>query len=703
MMLRQKFSRHGLRLLLPLLPGLAVLTLLVLVLMANDRIVERDLAQRAQFRVTQYADVFADQVSRVVSKRVAELQLTGRLLSMSHAPDMAADHAYLDALMTQTSAYDWIGWVDDNGSVIASTSRGPGPVIRTAVLSPDVARSAVPQLQLMSVLPVRAAFALEHLRPLGVLVVPLVASGASGVMVGVLSRQYFEELRQFALGDPLARRSLELTLVAANNVAVLGPLRLGSDLVRSSEPLRGVDTELKTQWYVLSTQPLSAATRPAALLQDSLVFWGLPAAILIALLGVWTSRRLARPYRAVLDAATDSSTGDAAVPGAFLRSLAAALQRLSPVLQVDAATQSFLEHIVQDAKRLQNVLDQLPSPVYLLDASDRVTFWNRQAHAMFEWSSAEAVGKPVSQLLSGQVHILGTNQPLDGSPQSFEAKTTTRSGLECWGEWHLLPLRTPSGQVEGQIVVVRDITDRVLAAERMARQQVELAELNLRLMQQEQETTSRLAQTLHDQLGQSLGAIRLAFDSLQPVWLSAAEPRHRERVSRLDLLINQAIAEIRQALIELRPPLLEEMGLAAALDNEVQMRKLDVLPSALDLIVEPGVLETRWPHDVERAAFMIAREAIVNAARHANANLIQLRLSGSPQEVTLSIEDDGVGMAISSQLHHPGHLGLVGMRERALAIGAQLEVGPASPQGLRVSLRWTATPSLNRTISQAQP
>lgn len=83
---------------------------------------------------------------------------------------------------------------------------------------------------------------------------------------------------------------------------------------------------------------------------------------------------------------------------------------------------------------------------------------------------------------------------------------------------------------------------------------------------------------------------------------------------------------------------------------------------------------------------MVAREAVSNALRHAQATSVTLRVEGGPHWLSLEVEDDGVGVdAVASK---PGHLGLVGMRERALAIRAQLDIGAGAQGGVRVHLSW---------------
>lgn len=231
--------------------------------------------------------------------------------------------------------------------------------------------------------------------------------------------------------------------------------------------------------------------------------------------------------------------------------------------------------------------------------------------------------------------------------------------------------------------------ERLRAEQALERYRVELQQLTKRLMAQEKEMTRRLAQALHDQLGQTLAAMRLTVDALQ------AAPRERccetwERSQpRLSGLIDRAVQEVRQVLIDLRPPLLEEQGLMAALDNELRTHTLSQTDMALHLLTEPGCCaEVRWPAEVEYAGFMLAREAVSNALRHSGAANVTVYIDGNARALRLDVEDDGRGIPEAALAGVPGHLGLVGMRERAQAIGGQCIVQRRPEGGTRVSLVW---------------
>lgn len=229
------------------------------------------------------------------------------------------------------------------------------------------------------------------------------------------------------------------------------------------------------------------------------------------------------------------------------------------------------------------------------------------------------------------------------------------------------------------------------AEQALAQHRLELSDLTRRLMVQEKTMVRRLAQALHDQLGQTLTALRLGFDALTVVRREPTTLELERRTRLVDTLIDQAVHEVRQVLVELRPPLLEEHGLAAALDNELRTRAL--VHDEVDLRLEPqaDAGERRWPADVEYAAFMIAREAIANALRHSQAGSIRVALRGDAASMALEIADDGNGMTPDRPAASPGHLGMVGMRERALAIGGRYSVESSPGVGTRVRLEWRDT------------
>jgi PAS domain S-box-containing protein len=226
-----------------------------------------------------------------------------------------------------------------------------------------------------------------------------------------------------------------------------------------------------------------------------------------------------------------------------------------------------------------------------------------------------------------------------------------------------------------------DITDQRKAQMALQKHQQDLSRLTMQLLEQEKLTTSKLALALHDQLGQTLTAARLIVEAQLNV-----QPTDSGR--KVALLMSQAMIQVRNLLMDLRPPMLEEYGLVPALQNEIDrvLTPTDCCDITLD--ADATNRDRRWPAEVEYAFFMIAREAISNALTHAKANLIQVTLRTSQEGLVMEIIDDGQGFELEAGAGRPGHLGMVGMKERAVAVMAQLSITSLLGDGTRVRVMW---------------
>ncbi|CAN5631412.1 hypothetical protein BH09PSE5_BH09PSE5_34510 [soil metagenome] len=242
---------------------------------------------------------------------------------------------------------------------------------------------------------------------------------------------------------------------------------------------------------------------------------------------------------------------------------------------------------------------------------------------------------------------------------------------------------------EGLSVYFTEITERKRTQLALRAYQQELSDLTRQLLLQEKATTQRIAQALHDNLGQTLAVARLHLDVCVSMGNERQSGGMAIQCNRVRELLDDAIREVRQVLTDLRPPLLENQGLAAALDNEIAVRSTGSGPDVL-LEVADEAEGRRWPAEVEYCAFMVAREALANAQRHAGASLVRCVLDGDEDTMSLAVVDDGEGIDASLVKGRPGHLGIVGMRERAAAIGAIFEVTRGALGGTHVSLLWRA-------------
>jgi signal transduction histidine kinase len=197
------------------------------------------------------------------------------------------------------------------------------------------------------------------------------------------------------------------------------------------------------------------------------------------------------------------------------------------------------------------------------------------------------------------------------------------------------------------------------------------------------EERSRIAREIHDTLAQAFTGILLQLGSAER--LGSQDPaRTQEHLRAIRELAHEGLAESRRSVQALRPQALETLDLAEALSRMVRRLAPDGRPR-LEFRLHGAPRGVR--PDVADHLLRIGQEALTNALRHAGANLIDVGLTFAEAEVKLCVQDDGRGFAVDSPERKGGY-GLVGMRERAGILGAELAVSSGPEQGTRVTVRW---------------
>jgi PAS domain S-box-containing protein len=236
---------------------------------------------------------------------------------------------------------------------------------------------------------------------------------------------------------------------------------------------------------------------------------------------------------------------------------------------------------------------------------------------------------------------------------------------------------------QGELVAMagtgQDITERKQIEDELGRSHQQLRRLSAHLEGAREEERARMAREIHDELGGMLTGLKMDLAQLRRA-AGSLEPRAQEKLEAFSQSIDQSVEAVRRIASELRPAILDDFGLLAAMEwhlGEFQRR------SGLECVWDSRVDELQLPSDASIAMYRVFQESLTNVARHAGARRVEVSVSTRDGRLVLQVSDNGRGIT-REELLGTKSLGLTGMRERISLLGGQLEIGRAAGQGTLV-------------------
>ena len=348
-----------------------------------------------------------------------------------------------------------------------------------------------------------------------------------------------------------------------------------------------------------------------------------------------------------------------------------------------------------------------------------ITSWNRAAERLFGYSAGEAIGQNILLIIPPERHSeegdvlsrLRRGEKVD----HFETVRRTKDGRLIPVSLTVSPVRDSKGTLIGASKVARDISERVLAHEALRRAHEQLeervrertlelsaanqslrreieerqrieqerAQLFTRLVLAQEDERRRIARDLHDQLGQQMTALRLTLETLKV--MAAERGELRQHLDVLGELTRQIDQDLSFRVWDLSPAALEDAGLQAALTDHVATWSKRVGVAAH--VHASGSADRVLIREMETTVYRFAQEALNNIAKHARADRVDIVLERSDEQVSLIVEDNGIGFNPAEAVTRGGGFGLRGMRERAAIAGAECVIESAPGRGTTVILR----------------
>ncbi|HEX9582177.1 MAG TPA: PAS domain S-box protein [Gemmatimonadales bacterium] len=336
-------------------------------------------------------------------------------------------------------------------------------------------------------------------------------------------------------------------------------------------------------------------------------------------------------------------------------------------------------------REYRTLLEQAADAIFVSDQSGRFLEVNRRACELTGYTREELL-----RLTNADTYVPEERGEAaarlavlrKGEPVTWERRLLRKDGSTVMAEFSGSML--PDGRFQG---FVRDITERKRVERELQTGRRRLRDLSGRLRDAHEEERARIARELHDQLGQTLTAIKLSLQAIER-WVGGAAPAVLAEGIQL---VDGALQQVRTMSFDLRPAVLDDLGLAAALRSYARRH---ATTAGLDLRLHIAPRIDGASKEVETACFRIAQEAITNVVRHARARRLDVTLRRVDGTVELGVQDDGVGLpAARDSGGAPGaELGFLSMQERAVAAGGGLEVESGREGGTTVRVRFPLGP-----------
>ncbi len=337
-------------------------------------------------------------------------------------------------------------------------------------------------------------------------------------------------------------------------------------------------------------------------------------------------------------------------------------------------------------RRLHSIVDSAMDAIITVDSKQRITLFNRAAERIFGYESREVLGQPLDMLMPGRFR--GTHH------KHVEHFGDTGVSSRPMGHMRIVAAQRHNGEefpIDASIsqvevggeryftVILRDVSRRVAAEKDLKQVREDLRELAVASRTAREQENARISRELHDELGQNLTSLKMDL-----AWLEQAlkEPDTEVKKTLADMrkLLDTTMAAARRISADLRPLLLDDLGLAAALEwlaQETGRRhgfavKLDIGEDCKQL-AEP----------LASQLFRVVQESLTNVARHAEAKIVSIRIVRKGNEVQLRVEDDGRGLS-PADLEKKGSFGLTGIRERVYMLNGRVDFRGEPGRGTRI-------------------
>jgi PAS domain S-box-containing protein len=366
----------------------------------------------------------------------------------------------------------------------------------------------------------------------------------------------------------------------------------------------------------------------------------------------------------------------------------AELIKLNKDLRTEIMRRIRMERELMESQRFVNrITDTTPNIIYLFDlAENRLVYINDRVRDILGYSPegikklkfTELAPPAAREVLKLRKERFSESSDGDIIESEYQMKNS-RGELRWFYSRDVVFNKTDDGQPKLILGMAQDISERKITEEEIRNSRQQLRELLAHQQSVREDERTRISREIHDELGQSLTALKMDLH-----WVARRLSREQkpllEKTQVMSRAIDLTIKTVQRISAELRPGLLDDLGLAAALEwqaDDFQKRT----GIRCDLTVSPDYITLN--RNVSTAIFRIFQETLTNVARHAKSKMVRIYLRKKENEIMLRVCDNGKGIT-KKQASSPKSIGLIGMKERVDFLGGRVEITGIKNRGTTV-------------------
>ena len=345
------------------------------------------------------------------------------------------------------------------------------------------------------------------------------------------------------------------------------------------------------------------------------------------------------------------------------------------------------EQLSGERNLLRSLIDNLPDYIYVKDKATHYIISNKAfVKLVGAESEIETTGKKSTELFGEEVGRINMEEDmqvltLGTAVIDRDELIVTFNGEKRWLLTTKVPLKDKEERVVGILGISKDITERKLAEQELRQSREDLRLLAAHLEQVREDERISIAREIHDELGQQLTVLKMDVSWLHKN-LADENEKAKEKTQNLLNMLENTVKTVRKISSELRPSMLDDLGLLAALEWQSQEFSKR---SGIKTIFSSAIGNLSFSQNIATGIFRIFQESLTNVARHADATRVKASLQMKNGNIVLQIEDNGKGFTIAS-IENNKTLGILGMRERTLMMGGEYKIKSTPGKGTIVEV-----------------